>query len=168
MNAASVSIREERPSDHSAVYTLVQNAFAPMPYADGDEQDLIDVLRDNGKLTLALVAELNQVVVGHIAFSMARAVASKAVVWALGPVAVAPDLQRFGIGARLIEEGLQRARSAGVVACVLTGNPDYYRRFGFELAPDNVPPQESAEFFMLKTLAGETLIGPIQFDPAFY
>ena len=141
MNAAIVSIREERPGDHSAVYTLVQDAFAPMPYAGGDEQDLINVLRDKGKLTLALVAELNQVVVGHIAFSIARAVDSKRLVWALGPVAVAPDLQGLGIGARLIEQGLQRARAAGVVACVLTGNPDYYRRFGFELAPDNVPPK---------------------------
>ena len=168
MNAAIVSIREERPGDHSAVYTLVQDAFAPMPYAGGDEQDLINVLRDKGKLTLALVAELNQVVVGHIAFSIARAVDSKRLVWALGPVAVAPDLQGLGIGARLIEQGLQRARAAGVVACVLTGNPDYYHRFGFELAPDNVPPQESVEFFMLKTLADEALIGPIRFDPAFY
>ena len=168
MAAHDVLIREERSSDYEVIYALVKEAFASMPYAGGDEQDLINVLRSNRALVLALVAELNDVVVGHIAFSIARLVDSDQLLWALGPVAVAPKFQNRGIGAMLIEEGLRRACAASVIGCVLTDSPDYYRRFGFELAPNNVPPQESAEFFMLKLLSDTVPPGPIHFNPAFY
>ena len=161
-------VREESDTDFVGVYALVKEAFAPMPYAGGDEQDLVNILRELGALRLALVAELDGELVGHIAFSPARALDPGQVWWALGPVAVAPKYQGQGIGGQLITEGLQRATAAGAVGCVLTGNPAYYRRFGFELAPDHVPPQESAEYFMLKTLADVTPTGPIAFHEAFY
>ena len=83
-------------------------------------------------------------------------------------MAVTPKRQGHGIGGQLITEGLQRATAAGAVGCVLTGNPAYYRPFGFELAPDHVPPQESAEYFMLRKLADITPTGAIGFHEAFY
>lgn len=53
----------------------------------------------------------------------------------LGPVAVAPELQGAGIGKRLIDEALARARAAGHRAVILVGDEPYYRRFGFARAP---------------------------------
>ena len=49
----------------------------------------------------------------------------------LAPMAVHPDLQRRGIGSRLVEEGLEACRAAGRELVVVLGHPDYYPRFGF-------------------------------------
>lgn len=49
--------------------------------------------------------------------------------------------QRRGIGTRLVRAGLPRATTLGYEAVVVLGEPDYYRRFGFqkasELGPEN-------------------------------
>lgn len=50
-------VRHENRSDIDAIYRLTQRAFAGKPYSGGDEQDLINALRDVGALTLSLVAE---------------------------------------------------------------------------------------------------------------
>ena len=38
------TIRPEQPGDEAVIYDLVERAFAPMPFSDGKEQDLIDAL----------------------------------------------------------------------------------------------------------------------------
>lgn len=53
----------------------------------------------------------------------------------LGPVAVAPDLQRTGLGKRLMRASLELADACGHHALVLIGDPEYYGRFGFDAAP---------------------------------
>jgi predicted N-acetyltransferase YhbS len=50
----------------------------------------------------------------------------------LGPLAVAASHRCCGIGTRLVEEALSRARSAGHTAIVLVGDVEYYCRFGFD------------------------------------
>lgn len=56
--------------------------------------------------------------------------------WHLGPLAVRRDRRRQGVGARLLQDALQRADAAGL-ACYLEtdlpGNVAFYRRFGFEV-----------------------------------
>ena len=66
-------LREESAADFIEAYALVKEAFSPMPFAGGDEQDLVNTLRELGALRLALVAELDGEVVGYIAFSPDRA-----------------------------------------------------------------------------------------------
>ena len=51
--------------------------------------------------------------------------------YGLGPVAVAPERQGAGIGAALINAGLDELRARGAAGCVLLGDPAYYERFGF-------------------------------------
>jgi putative acetyltransferase len=82
---------------------------------------------------LSLVAEQDGVVVGHILLSPVRVDTPGAQLAAvgLGPMAVLPELQRRGIGRRLIEESLERLRSLGHEAVVVVGHPQYYPRFGF-------------------------------------
>lgn len=53
----------------------------------------------------------------------------------LGPIAVAPDRQGEGIGARLMRSSLGLADALGHDAIVLIGDPDYYVRFGFDSTP---------------------------------
>ena len=49
----------------------------------------------------------------------------------LGPLGVAPQAQRRGVGSALIAHTLDLARGLGFRAVLLFGNPAYYSRFGF-------------------------------------
>ena len=167
MSAATLIIRDERGSDHTAIRGVIDAAFLGMPYAAGDEAALVETLRADGALTVSLVAELDAVVVGHIAFSPARALDPAQAWYALGPVAVLPAQQRTGIGSKLVRAGLERIAALGAAGCILTGNPAYYARFGFEPAPANAPAGEPAEFFMVKRLGAQRVEGPVRFHPAF-
>ena len=161
-------IRKERSTDCGLIRAVTEVAFREMPFSDGDEQDVIDRLRSAKVLSLSLVAVIEEKVVGHIAFSPARAGDESCPWFALGPVSVLPDLQRQGVGSTLIESGLGQIEDLGALGCILTGNPEYYRRFGFALSPKNVPPNEPEEFFMLKLFKATQVSGPISFHKAFY
>ena len=50
----------------------------------------------------------------------------------LGPLAVEARYAGLGYGKRLIADGLERARAAGVEFVVLVGDEPYYNRFGFK------------------------------------
>lgn len=165
---ADVEIRPEQVADIEGIRDVTEQAFRGRPYADGDEQDVIDRLRFAGALTLSLVALSDGVLVGHIAFSPATLSSGTQPWFALGPVSVLPDRQGEGIGAALIELGLSKIKALGALGCILTGNPDYYRRFSFELAPAHVPADEPEAFFMLKCLAAELPRGRFTFHQAFY
>lgn len=162
-----VEIRRERPDDVDAIGALITSAFLGMPYADGDEAEVVVALRAQGALTVSLVAERQGTLVGHIAFSPARAADGAPGWYALGPLAVAPADQRGGIGSALVHAGLEAISELGAAGCILTGDPAYYSRFGFRLAPANVPPGQPAEYFMVKRLRGELPAGPIAFHEAF-
>ena len=69
----TIVIRPEQPADHAAIYDITKRAFAPMPFADGNEQDLIDRFREAGALALSLVAEQDGAVVGQVTFTEAFA-----------------------------------------------------------------------------------------------
>ncbi len=49
----------------------------------------------------------------------------------LGPVAIAPDLQRSGVGTALMAVALKIADESGYDALMLIGDVEYYGKFGF-------------------------------------
>ncbi|APW61297.1 GNAT family N-acetyltransferase [Paludisphaera borealis] len=121
-------IRPERPEDFEAIDTVHTAGFPTIA-----EARLVRVLREAGRLTASLVAEVEGQVVGHVAFSPVST-ATEAIGAGLAPVAVLPSHQRPGIAAQLIEAGLSASRSAGVGWAVVLGEPAYYARFGFRPA----------------------------------
>lgn len=161
-------IRAETPGDQSAIHDLTARAFAPMPYSDGDEQHLIDALRAADALTISLVAEQGDTIVGHIAFSPATAADGSESWYALGPVAVEPELQRQEIGSELVREGLALLRNCDAAGCILVGNSAYYSRFGFKPFPDLCPENEPAEFFMILPLRTTGPKAIMAFHPLFH
>jgi putative acetyltransferase len=123
-------IRDERPEDLEAI-----DAAHAAGFPTSAEARLVRLLRDAGRLTTSLVAEVDGAVVGHVAFSPVSA-ATGAVGAGLAPVAVLPAYRGRGIAAQLIEAGLSASRSAGFGWAVVLGEPAYYARFGFRPAPE--------------------------------
>ena len=168
MNTPAIEIRTETTADVQAIHDVTQRAFAGRPYAAGDEQDVIDRLRAIGALHLSLVATDGGQLIGQITFSPATLHERPSNWYALGPVSVEPERQSEGIGGMLINAGLERLQREQAAGCILTGNPAYYQRFGFALAPAHVPDNESVDHFMVKILQGELPEGRFAFHPAFY
>ena len=98
-------IRQERPADRGQVYELIKAAFATAEHADGNEQDLVEALRQGEAFVpeLSLVAETEDGIVGHILFTKAEA--GGETVLALAPLSVRPGWQRRGVGSALMAEG---------------------------------------------------------------
>ena len=53
----------------------------------------------------------------------------------LGPLAVEARYAGLGYGKRLVAEGLERAKAAGIRLVLLVGDEPYYGRFGFKRVP---------------------------------
>jgi putative acetyltransferase len=127
MRLEPIDIRKERPADITAIRDLIKRAFA-----QDQEANIVDALRSNGAVWLSLVATLKDRVVGHIMYSpLAVGQITGA---GLGPMAVLPECQRQGIGAKLIDAGNRQLKEDGCPFIVVVGHPEYYPRFGFKPA----------------------------------
>jgi putative acetyltransferase len=124
-----IEIRKEEPSDWEAVHQLNLAAFD-----NGPEAALVDRLRTSCEQYLAFVAVEDGVVVGHVLFSSATVEGSNIVGMGLAPMAVLPSHQRKGIGSRLVRHGLEFLRKSDCSFVIVLGHPEYYPRFGFEVA----------------------------------
>ena len=163
----SLVIRPERERDQPAIYSVTEAAFREMEFADGDEQDLVNRLRDDGDLTISLVAEEDGSIIGHIAFSPVTISDSTSDWYGLGPVSVVPARQGQGIGSKLVNQGLDRLRRLGARGCVLLGDPAYYSRFGFKHDPRLEYPGPPAKYFQCLVLDGDMPTGQVAYAPAF-
>lgn len=129
-------IRKETESDIEAISEVTKAAFENCPYSEQTEQFIISALRAADALTISLVAEMDGRVVGHIAFSPVAISDGSRNWYGLGPLSVSPDFQKQGIGKSLVQEGLSMLKASGAKGCVLVGDPDYYKRFGFKNCPE--------------------------------
>lgn len=161
-------VRPEARIDIADIRTLVAKAFEGVPHSAGTEGAIIDALRKDAALTVSLVAEHEAEIVGHVAFSPVE-IEGKTLDWyGLGPIAVAPERQRLGIGSALVEAGLERIRRLGAAGCVVLGDPAYYSRFGFKTDPDLLFPGVPAEYFQRLDFGKVELKGVVVYHPAFY
>ncbi|PWI35258.1 GNAT family N-acetyltransferase [Vibrio albus] len=121
-------IRTEAPADILPVDRLLKSTFPT-----DAEANLVMRLRENGRLTLSLVACSDEgEVIGYVLFSPVL-IDGEDIGWqGLAPVAVKEECRNQGVAAELIREGFESLRDFGYPACVVLGNPAYYSRFGFE------------------------------------
>jgi len=164
----TITICPESEADLDAIWLLTKAAFDGRPYAGGDEQDLVNSLRACGGLCVSLVATDGDEIVGQITFSPATISSNVGNWFALGPVSVIPARQWEGIGAMLIEAGMKVITEQGAWGCILTGNPLYYSRHGFEPAAEHCPDNEPKEYFMLRRVGETKPVGQFAFHEAFY
>lgn len=118
-----MNIRDEQAGDYAAIRRLLTEAFG----GEG-EAKLVDSLRADGDLAIALVADIDGEIAGYAALSVLKSPPRSL---ALAPVAVAPARQRQGVGSALIEQTLRRARAVEGRMVFVLGAPNYYARFGF-------------------------------------
>ncbi len=163
-----VLIRPERPEDIQAIHDVTKRAFATMSYAGGDEQLLPARFRKAGALALSLVAELDGKIVGQLTLTPAFAADESPGWFALGPISVAPETQKQGIGTKMIEAAKAWMREKSAAGCVLIGNPTYYSRFGWLGFPDIAPEGEPPEFYQILPLGVAEPATIVSFHPLFY
>ena len=162
-------LRETTSDDMSALRTLYPAAFP--------EEDLVPLvcrLLDDTENVLSLVAISDGVLVGHIAFTRCDVVQGGDRISLLGPLAVAPSAQKQGIGSRLVRGGFERLASMGCHQVQVLGDPDYYRRFGFEQDDDLMPPynlpaawRPAWQSVLVTEAAGSRLKGRLSVPPAW-
>ena len=129
-----ITIRHESAEDTAGVREINLRAFGGRA-----EADLVDQLRDSCPDAISLVAEDDGQLVGHILFSpvVIEYVDLRITGMSLGPMSVLPELQRGGIGSKLVESGLDAVSATGCPFVVVLGHPEYYPRFGFVLASEH-------------------------------
>ncbi len=162
-------IRAEKENDRDVVYAVNVSAFETP-----SEANLVDVLREQASPVVSLVAESLGEVIGHIMFSPVSMPGHLNVkLMGLGPMAVAPEHQRTGVGSALVRAGLDQCTELGIGAVVVLGHPKYYPRFGFSpssrfgIDSEYEVPEDAFMVMELhaKILSGKT--GKVKYHAAF-
>lgn len=124
-----MEMREQRQDDLPGIEHLMDAAFGPRR---GDRA--VWRLRPGPPVPeLCLVAEDNGVLVGSLRFWQVQIFDRPQLL--LGPLAVQPELRGKGHGKALVWHGLAIASQGSWDFCIISGEPDYYPRFGFVPVP---------------------------------
>lgn len=145
-------VRRETRQDLAGIDALLNDVFG-----GDDEARIVRRLREDGDLSLSLVADAAGTIIGHVALSPLGA---EGPAYALAPVSVASKAQRLGIGAALVREAVAWAGTASVV---VVGAPGYYGPLGFKPANLSSPYAGLA----LQMIGDLPKGSPIRHAPAF-
>ncbi|ESK54348.1 GNAT family N-acetyltransferase [Acinetobacter tjernbergiae] len=163
----NIHIRNEQMADIQAIFDLTEVAFREQEYSSHTEQFIVNALRDSNQLTVSLVAENDQNIVGHIALSPVQ-ISDRTKGWyGLGPISVLPKYQAQGIGSQLMKAGLVALKDLQAAGCVLLGDPQYYGRFGFKADTRLILEGVPAEYFQILTFSEIVPTGYVTYADAF-
>ena len=177
----NLQVRKALESDNQSISEVVLAAFGDV---QGQEISALitGLLTDqSAQPLLSLVATTNGNVVGHILFTSSRIGPSQRIISSaiLAPLSVHPEYQNQGIGDRLIKEGLEQLKAAGVELVFVLGHPGYYPKHGFSAAgirgfdaPYPIPPENSDAWMVqelhpgiLRHISGEVICADSLNDP---
>ena len=163
MKSDDIIIRRETPSDYDAVEHLTREAFWNVYRPGCTEHYVVHVLRKDPAFVpeLDLVMERNGQLIGHVMYMRAKITADdgrELPVMTFGPISIHPDFHRQGLGKRLLDESVERAKELGAGALCIEGNIAFYGKSGFVVAGTKgiryhgEPEQEMVPYFLLKEL----------------
>lgn len=126
-----LEIRVEEDADGAGIGRVHDLAFG-----QPGEGVLVERMRGQVDPWISVVAELGDEIVGHVLFTPVtiEGVAGGGNAMGLGPMGVAPDHQRQGVGSALVRAGMAMCDAIGCGVVFVLGHPEYYPRFGFEPA----------------------------------
>lgn len=151
-------IRTEIGVDAVSIDSLLRRCFATAA-----EAELVQQLREDGLLTLGVVATDDEgQVLGYAAFSPVTLNGEDYQWVGLAPLAVDQRVRGQELGKQLIYEGLDALNEFGYAAVVVVGDENFYGRYGFVSAAGNQlrcrwPGTEKA--FQVYKLADNALVG---------
>jgi putative acetyltransferase len=167
MPLSTLNVRLEQHADASPVRAVLARAFG-----GSAEADLVDRLRANGELVLALVAERANVgIEGYVAFPRlwVETASLRLAAVALAPLAVVPDIQGLGAGSTLVRRGIALLEQRGEQLVFVLGDPAYYARFGFDAAAAARfnSPYDGPHFMVLRLTPAAPRQGSVRYPFAF-
>ena len=170
MDGNDCILRPEREEDRREVENLVREAFWNVYRPGCSEHYVIHVLRDDPAFVkeLDFVMEQDGRIIGQNMFmrTVIDADDGRVIdVLTMGPIGIAPELQRRGCGKRLLDFCLERAAALGYGAVLFEGNIGFYGKSGFDYASrfgiryHDLPEGADQSFFLCRELVPGYLAG---------
>ncbi len=170
MEKNNCTIRLETENDWNEVENLTREAFWNKYHPGCLEHYILHRFRNQPDFVKELdyVIEEDGRIVAHIMYCNSEIMCDDGRIISImtfGPVSVLPEYQGKGYGSKLIRFTMKKAAELGCGAIAITGNPDYYHRFGFasghsmHIYYSAVPRDNEAPFFMIKELQSGYLTG---------
>ena len=128
VNTCAYPIRREEARDAVAVDQLVLAAFGPGRFAKTAER-----IRETAAMTAGFCVYQGEGLIGSVRLWAVQVGEARSVF--LGPIAVDQTRRSGGLGGELVQACIEEARLQGLDGVLLVGDPPYFSRFGFELAP---------------------------------
>lgn len=126
-----ITVHAIEPDDLPDVLALHARAFGPGRFA----RTAYRVREGTQPISrFCLLSRVSGELVAAIKFTEVT-VGGKPGVLLLGPLAVEAKYAGLGYGKRLVADGLENARAAGIAMVLLVGDEPYYARFGFKRVP---------------------------------
>lgn len=152
-------IRLEKEKDFREVENLTREAFWNVYRPGCLEHFVLHCFRNqpNFIANLDFVLEKDCKIIGHVMYAQAEIVENdkKFAIATFGPFSVLPQEQGKRFGETLLHHSLQEATKLGIKAVAITGNPNYYGKYGFVKGKSvNVFYAEDpdADYFLIKEL----------------
>lgn len=156
-----MKIRLERKEDYFEVENLVREAFYNVYRPGCFEHFVIHNLRNDKSFIKELdyVLTIEDKIIGNIVYSLGTLKyddGKTRKILTFGPVSILPLYQHMGYGEKLINYTMNKAYKLGYNEIVITGNPKYYKKYGFESASkykiyyEGLDRNEESPFFMIK------------------
>ena len=156
-------IRLEEEKDYFETENLTREAFWNV-YREGCFEHLIihNLRKDKSFVKeLDYCIEIDNKIIANIVYAKGKLKLENGNIREIlifGPVSVLPKYQKKGYGEKLINYTIEKAKELGFDAIVIMGNPNYYKKFGFESCSkykiyyEGLDKNEEAPFFMIKIL----------------
>lgn len=124
-------IRPESEADKADILALHDEAFGPGRFSRTAYR-----IREQATTAkqIALTAWYDKRLAGAIQLT-AITIGGKSGAMLLGPLAIAPAFKNMGCGIKLMQHGLEQARTDDFALVILIGDLPYYRRAGFGPVP---------------------------------
>lgn len=168
----------EKDSEYQKVEQVIDNAFR-VSEEEPNEVQLVRELRGRDEFvpSLSLVAKNEyDEVVGHCMMTKVMIEGKKKTEsLALAPISVRRSDQNKGVGSKLMNESIERAKEEGFESVIALGHEHYYPRFGFDYASNwNIYPSfegvPDQNYFVLELIEGglEGVSGIVHYSYPFY
>ena len=123
-------IAQQTQADSQVVEALMTEAFGPNRY----DRSVWALRPGEPVAALCLVGYDDDQAVGSLRFW--EVMLNNEIILLLGPLAVQPHVRGKGFGQQLVQEGMRLARLGPWRLVLVSGEPDYYPKFGFVPAVD--------------------------------